>query len=81
MHDFLNYVLWTGKDALGSLVPSQRNVSTSIAASQRVRTLFKTDKSAGTFQAGCIPAGFAKKKGRCGAPRESVLLAIFLIQK
>ena len=66
---------------LGSLVLSQCTVSTSIAASQRVRTLFKTDERAGTFQAIRIREGSAKKKGRCGAPRESVLLAIFLIQK
>jgi len=34
----------------GSLVPSQDSVSTSIAASQRAGTLFKTDERAGTFQ-------------------------------
>jgi hypothetical protein len=65
----------------GSLVPSQCNVSVSIAASQRAGTTVETDERAGSFQRNRIRAGFAKKKGRCGAPRESVLLAIFIIQK
>ena len=69
MHDLLNYVLWTGTDALRSHVLARHKSSITVAALQRVGTAFRTDVVPQTFHA----RTFGQKKGApVSAPGECI---------